>query len=332
MPVYLSQPQVNLADKLARGPLTEGDAGQVLAQIFEGLKYLHEHGIVHGCICPGSIMIEHSSPWSIKLSDIGLYPYVEFEDQKERAFYATQKDRSSRRPEVVWDTWSAGVVGLELLSSAGLPSRSTGRNLTQHEWVIKVASHAIDFRNAEKTSPEGKKEAASFLTRVLEVEPTTELTAEQCLEDPWLQPWRLPPSYYSRDEPQHPIVISDESENEERSGDETRTEDPRSSISQRKQPLYALRTVVASSGHQQRQQSTTPRNPISKSKQPTTTPRSPISKGKQSPNARRPSVTSPGSQPRRRSSTTQSFPGSPSSPTGSRHSVGEPSVKHEYGG
>lgn len=332
MPVYLSQPQVTLADKLGRGSLAEGEAGQVLAQIFEGLRFLHENGIVHGCICPGSIMIEHSSPWSIKLSDIGLYAYVELEDQNERALYATQKDGSSSRPKQVWDTWSAGVIGLELLSSAGLPPRPTRKNHTQRAWVVKVASHAIEFRNAEKPSPEGKKEAATFLTRVLEVELIARLTAEKCLQDPWLQPWRLPPSYYARDESQGPLAVPQEADSEGGSGEETETQDPCSSISKARQPLYALRTGVASLGHQPRQQSTTPRSPISKGKQPTT-PRSPISKGKQLLNARRPSVTSPGHQPRRQSSTSQRFPRSPISPTGSRHSTtGEPSVKYEYGG
>lgn len=139
MPVYLSQPQVTLADQLSRGrgPLTEGDAGQVLAQIFEGLRFLHEHGVIHGSICPSSVMIERSSPWSIKLSDIGLSPYVELEDQNDRALYATQKEGNSIKAKEVGGTWSAGVIGLELLGS--LPPRPARKKHSQRQWVITVA-------------------------------------------------------------------------------------------------------------------------------------------------------------------------------------------------
>ena len=304
MPVSLHQPQETLAERNLMQPLTAADAGQVLAQVFEGLRYLHENGIIHGCVCPGSILIEHSSPWSIKLTDIGLYPYVEFEDQEERALYASQKDGSTSKPVPVWDTWSAGVIGLELLSSDGLPPRPTKPNYTQRGWVIRVANRAIAFRNAEKPSPEGNKEAALFLTRVLEVELLDRLTAEKCLQDTWLKHWRMPAS--DDEEVLEEVTV------EEKGSDEvTETEDPRSSISKGKQPLRARRSSVTSPGHQPRR--------------PSITPRSPISKGKQPLHARRPSITSPGRQPRRPSKTPQDSP-----LIGSRHNTVEPSVGNEY--
>ena len=92
MPVYLPEPQESLADRLAStGPLQESLARSVLVQVFEGLRFLHENNMVHGSLYPGSIRFEHpSKPWNIQLSDIGLYPYVELDDDEERQLYATQ--------------------------------------------------------------------------------------------------------------------------------------------------------------------------------------------------------------------------------------------------
>ena len=252
MPVYLPEPQETLADRLvSRGPLQEGLAGLVLVQVFEGLKFLHENNMVHGSLYPGSIRFEHpSKPWNIQLSDIGLYPYVELDNREERQLYAVQRLGTSN-PVPEWDTWSAGVVGLMLLSPDGLPSRK--RRCTQKLWMTIVANRAVDFHN---THPTVKNKASRFITSVLKVEYNERLSAEKCLQDPWLREFKDAEGSDESTETENPT------EAEEVSGEDTETEEPRSSQSEGKQPLYARR---ASSGNQYRQPS---RTPISKGKQP----------------------------------------------------------------
>ena len=325
MPVYLPEPQETLADRLGREPLIVAEAGLVLAQIFEGLRFLHEHGIVHGSLYPGSIRIKQSSPWLIQLSDVCLHPYVELENREERRLYASLTNTGITKPVPQWDIWSAGVVGLVLLSPDGLPTRPKSR--TSRRWSITLANRAIHFRNAEKPGPKGKKEAARFLTNVLKVELNERLAAEECLQDPWLALFRPPPANNDHEEPPIPPIPNtppsdedleygrikeEEEEEEEGGGEDTETEEPHSSRSKGKQPVHPRRPSRTLSGNQSRQPS-----------------RTPISKGKQPLHSRRSSAESSSYHVRQRSVTHQSLPTSPRSPIGSRHAAVGRSIRIE---
>ncbi len=281
MPVYFPEPAETLADRQGREPLTEIDAGEVLAQVFEGLKFLHNNHIVHGSLFPGNIRIKHSGPWSIRLSDIGLDPYVDLEDSEERELFKSQPRPGNNSPGPLQDTWSAGVVGLSVLSPGGLPSRPprSTRTQTQHAWTRSLVKVAKAFHAAEEPGPGGKKDAARFLTRVLQYAHLDRLTAEECLQDPWIQLWRLPLSYDREDSqdlndpffyvprnagPPSPFSEAGsahvEAEDEEGSGEDTETEDPRNSTSKGKQPQKSYFTGIATSSDPHGQQSASSQN------------------------------------------------------------------------
>lgn len=189
MPVYLSEPPETLADIHAKIPLTEIDAAEVLAQTFEGLKFLHANGIVHGSIHPGSIRISGSNPWSIRLSDIGLHSYVELDDSQRRGYYASHTPPGSSGPTPKHDTWSAGVVGLSLILPGGLPPRPKRFPYNQSAWAAFMAARAKSFHESR---PNGRLDASLFLTRVLKHDFHERLTAEECLQDRWIRLWHLP--------------------------------------------------------------------------------------------------------------------------------------------
>ena len=300
MPVYFPEPQETLADRLAsRGPLQESLAGLVLVQVFEGLKFLHENGMIHGSLYPGSIRFEHpSKPWNVQLSDIGLYPYVELDNSQERQLYATQRPAASN-PSPKWDTWSAGVVGLVLLSPDGLPTRN--RRHTQLTWTKTVANRAVDFRTAHPTV---KNKAARFITSVLKVEFDERLSAQEYLQDPWLKEIKDEEGIDESTE------TSETNEAEEVSGEDTETEGPRSSLSKGKQPQYARRASFSS---QHRQPS---RTPISKGKQQQQQPQ----------RSRRTSIGTSSHHLRQQSMTPQNMPSSPTTLIGSRHTTVERSM------
>ena len=165
MPVYLPEPPGALVDRHTREPLTLVDANQVLAQVFEVLKFLHANGIVHGGLYPGSIRILHSAPLSISLSDIGLHSYVDLENPKERGYYLSQPTPDISEPMPKHDTWSAGVVRLYLILPGGLPPRPKRFPYDQSAWMAFIATRAKSFHAGKK--PGWIKEAALFLTRVL---------------------------------------------------------------------------------------------------------------------------------------------------------------------
>ena len=97
MPVYISEPPETFAERNTREPLTEIDASEVVAWFFEGVKFSHPNGTIHGGLYPGSIKLKHYGPWSIQLPDIGLRPYVDLEDSKERTLRGSMKIQVQRR-------------------------------------------------------------------------------------------------------------------------------------------------------------------------------------------------------------------------------------------
>ena len=229
MPVYLPEFPETLAHRQHSAPLTVIDAVEVLAQIFEGLKFLHAHSIVHGSVYPAVVKIKRSCPWSIKLSDIGLYPYVELENQEERAMYLSQPYQGNHMPVPVSDTWSAGVVGLALISPGGLSTRSKGQKSNQSSWARALAKRARAFYETERLGSSGEKEAALFLTRVLKYLHSERLTAEECLHDPWISRRQVSISYdreYSADPNDQLLGAFDDDESELSSvPDDDETED-----------------------------------------------------------------------------------------------------------
>lgn len=154
MPVYLPEPPETLADRHIKERITEIETVQILAQIFEGLKFLHTNGMVHGGLYPGSIRIKHSAPWSIKLSDIGLHSCVELENPRERGYYASQPIPGISEPTPKHDTWSAGVVGLYLILPGGLPPSPKRFPYDQSAWTAFMAARAKSFYASR---PRGKQ-------------------------------------------------------------------------------------------------------------------------------------------------------------------------------
>ena len=264
MPVYLPEPPETLADRHAKFPVTEIDAPQILAQVFEGLTCLHTNGIIHGSLYPGCIRIKCSDPWLISLSDIGLYSYVDLEDPQERGYYASQPTPGISEP-TKHDTWSAGVVGLNLILPGGLPPRPKQSPYDQSAWAAFMAARAKSFHASR---PIGKQEASLFLTRVLKHDYRERLTAEECLQDPWIRIWHLPitdsldpsdPFFYIPDYDSLLETI-DEVENDQESGKDTDTEDQGTVTSKGKQPQRSRDMKVMPSSNLHHQGNATPKS------------------------------------------------------------------------
>ena len=350
MPVYLPEPPETLTDRQTREPLTEIEAGRVLGQVLEGLEFLHANGIIHGGLCPSSIRIEHSDPWLIKLSDIGLHPYVDLGNANERQLYASQPNEGCPKLLAMLDTWSAGAVGLNLLCPDGLPPYRRHQTFKQSVYTITVAERATAFLGTERAGPGGRRDAALFLTRVLKVDFAERPTAEECLQDPWITRWQLPPSHNEKGVQDPDDMFHDDSGSgrswsshseggsvhkedssgdkgtgtsgdEEASDEDTETEEPPTRISKGKQPQTSRHTSVASSSNPYRQRSTTPRSLRSLKD----TPRTPYRQRSTSPESLRSPKDTPRTPYRQRSTSPESLRSSRGTPRQSRHTTVEPS-------
>lgn len=72
---YLVMPYIQhgtLRDRIARGRLTQEEAGHVLMQVTSALHYAHQKGIVHRDIKPSNILLDGRTPQQVYLADFNL--------------------------------------------------------------------------------------------------------------------------------------------------------------------------------------------------------------------------------------------------------------------
>lgn len=184
----------SLASLLEHGRIEDETVIQVYAlQMFEGLAYLHEMGVVHRDIKPENILLDHN----------GLIKFVDFGAAKVIAKNATKKAATKMNsmtgtpmymsPEVITgnygskyslDVWSTGCCILEMATG-----RRPWANL-DNEWAIMyhiAAGHLPQFPTKDQLSEAGIK----FLYRCLERDPHKRPSAQKLLDDPWLVEIRI---------------------------------------------------------------------------------------------------------------------------------------------
>ncbi|GAB0138165.1 hypothetical protein EsDP_00006409 [Epichloe bromicola] len=92
----------------------------IINQILEGLKYLHEKGVIHRDLKPGNILVTTRQPIHIKVADFGISSKVAdmHNTMCGTCLYAAPEIWTPPYTEKI-DIWSVGIIVLELW--AGLP-------------------------------------------------------------------------------------------------------------------------------------------------------------------------------------------------------------------
>ncbi|KUL87272.1 hypothetical protein ZTR_03384 [Talaromyces verruculosus] len=170
--------------------LSESQTRKVFVQLFNGLKYLHDRGIVHRDIKPENILLADKN-LHVKLADFGLAKIIG-EDSFTTTLCGTpsyvapeilEESRHRRYTKAV-DIWSLGVVLYICL--CGFPPFSD--ELCTPESPYNLAQQ-IRMGRFDYPSPYWDSVpdiALDLIDRMLTVNVEKRITVDECLEHPWL--------------------------------------------------------------------------------------------------------------------------------------------------
>ncbi|KAI2785841.1 DNA damage response protein kinase DUN1 [Penicillium oxalicum] len=170
--------------------LSEAETRHVFRQLFEGLKYLHDRGIVHRDIKPENILVADKK-LTVKLGDFGLAKIIG-EDSFTTTLCGTpsyvapeilQETRRRRYTKAV-DIWSLGVVLYICL--CGFPPFSDELCTKENPYTL---AQQIKMGRFDYPSPYWDSvgdPALDLIDKMLTVDVDKRITVDECLEHPWL--------------------------------------------------------------------------------------------------------------------------------------------------
>lgn len=196
--IYLVLELCEGGDLAARSPYSEKEAARIASQIVSAVSYLHLNGVVHRDLKFENIMFENKSPGAlVKLIDFGL----------SKKFFGKPKYMAERvgtiytmAPEVLEgiytskaDLWSIGVITYMLLCTSKPFYHKNRRTMVE---LIMHASYKTDGTVWDNLSDDAK----DFVQKLLVVDPSHRLDAEQASKHPWfVNREQLPDEKPSRD-------------------------------------------------------------------------------------------------------------------------------------
>ena len=192
--IYETESDYILVNELMRGgdlfnyierekKLDERSAVRVMRQVIQGLASLHKLNIVHLNICPENILCSISLG-IIKICDFGVARVV----KKEEALCEMVGTLDYAAPEVLafeplstaCDMWSVGALTYTLLTGCTPFSGCNNCETTSNVMEVNLEFPDDIFQSVSSV-------AIDFIKKLLVKDPEQRLTAEKCLEHPWMK-------------------------------------------------------------------------------------------------------------------------------------------------
>uniref|UniRef100_A0A8C6Q7I9 Calcium/calmodulin dependent protein kinase I n=1 Tax=Nothobranchius furzeri TaxID=105023 RepID=A0A8C6Q7I9_NOTFU len=167
-----------------KGFYTERDASQLIHQILDAVKYLHDMGIVHRDLKPENLLYYSMDEDSkIMISDFGLSKIEGAGSVMSTACgtpgYVAPEVLAQKPYSKAVDCWSIGVISYILL--CGYPPFYDENDAKLFEQILK-AEYEFDSPYWDDISDSAK----DFICHMMEKEPLKRYTCEQALQHPWI--------------------------------------------------------------------------------------------------------------------------------------------------
>ncbi|KAJ2849381.1 Calcium/calmodulin-dependent protein kinase type I [Coemansia brasiliensis] len=177
-----------------RKRLGEMEAAYIVKQIVCGVKFLHDHNIMHRDLKTENCFVrndEFGTPESIAIGDFGMAHFVPDDDSRivtnicgTPGYMAPEMLQRSGHGKPV-DMWAVGVITYFVLSGTNPFQRHGHPNRSRAEYYATInASYEFLPADCWRTV---SKAARDFIKSLLIVDPAKRMTAKQALEHPWLR-------------------------------------------------------------------------------------------------------------------------------------------------
>lgn len=171
-----------LFSKIARGRLKEDAARSYFQQLISAVDFCHSRGVYHRDLKPENLLLDEEG--NLKVTDFGLSAFSDHLRQ-DGLLHTTCGTPAYVAPEVIGkrgydgakaDIWSCGVI-LFVLLAGFLPFQDD--NL--------VAMYKKIYRGDFKCPPWFSPESRRLITRLLDPNPSTRITASKIMESSWFK-------------------------------------------------------------------------------------------------------------------------------------------------
>ncbi|XP_051931453.1 calcium/calmodulin-dependent protein kinase type 1 isoform X2 [Hippocampus zosterae] len=167
-----------------KGFYTERDASQLIHQILDAVKYLHDMGIVHRDLKPENLLYYSMDEDSkIMISDFGLSKIEGAGSVMSTACgtpgYVAPEVLAQKPYSKAVDCWSIGVISYILL--CGYPPFYDENDAKLFEQILK-AEYEFDSPYWDDICDSAK----DFICHMMEKDPSKRYTCEQALQHPWI--------------------------------------------------------------------------------------------------------------------------------------------------
>ncbi|POS85573.1 hypothetical protein EPUL_003098, partial [Erysiphe pulchra] len=176
--------------------LTEKETRDIFIQLFQGVKYLHDRGIVHRDIKPENVLLIDKIP-NVKLADFGLAKIIGEESFTTSlcgtpCYVAPEilEESDTRCYNRAVDIWALGVVLYICL--CGFPPFSDELTSDKYPYTLTQQIKNGEFHYPSPYWDTVGDPALDLIDQMLTVNVKDRINIDQCLEHPWLTQRSLP--------------------------------------------------------------------------------------------------------------------------------------------